>query len=31
MLGVAASLALVAPVMLWLAAPRRPQPPPAAG
>lgn len=29
MLGVAATLALCAPVMLWLAAPRRPQPPPA--
>lgn len=30
MLGVAATLAVCAPAMLWLAAPRRPQPPPAA-
>lgn len=30
MLGVAATLSLCAPVMLWLAAPRRPQPPPVA-
>ena len=29
MLGVAAGLSLCAPIMLWLAAPRRPQPPPA--